>query len=66
MAPQRDRLHAEVEQLAQDVQAHIAVLRQAAEMRSRAEQLQAENARLTKLVDEQLSKLTSDIPRVEP
>lgn len=34
--------------------------RQAAEMRGRAEQLQAENTRLTKLIDEQLSKLTND------
>lgn len=31
-----------------------------AEMRGRSDQLSAENARLTTLIDEQLSKLTSD------
>lgn len=31
-----------------------------AEMRGRADQLATENARLTKLIDEQLAKLTND------
>ena len=96
VAPQRDRLQVEVEQLTKDVQAYVADLheaeqteqalraeveqatqrattaeaeataaveqaeRQAAEMRGRADQLQAENTRLTKLIDEQLANLTND------
>lgn len=98
MAPERDRLQAEVEQLTKDAQAYIADLHEAeqteqslrdeidqvnqrateaeaeartavehaqhevAEMRGRAEQLAAENARLTRLIDEQLSKLTDGKP----
>ena len=96
VAPERDRLQAEVEQLTKDAQAYIADLHEAeqveqtlrdeieqanqraadaeaeartaveqaqheaAEMRGRADQLATENARLTKLIDEQLAKLTDD------
>ena len=96
VAPERDRLQAEVEQLTKDAQAYIADLHEAeqveqtlrdeieqanqraadaeaeartaveqaqheaAEMRGRADQLATENARLTKLIDEQLTKLTDD------
>jgi hypothetical protein len=96
VAPERDRLRVEVEQLTKDAQAYIADLHEAeqteqtlraeidqanlrattaesdartaveqaqqevAEMRGRADQLATENARLTKLIDEQLAKLTED------
>lgn len=96
VAPERDRLRVEVEQLTKDAQAYIADLHEAdqteqtlrdeidqanlrattaeadartaveqaqhevAEMRGRADQLATENARLTKLIDEQLTKLTED------
>jgi len=96
VAPERDRLQGEVEQLTKDAQAYIADLHEAeqveqtlrdeleqtnqrateaeaeartaveqaqqevAEMRGRADQLATENARLTKLIEEQLSKLTDD------
>lgn len=98
VAPERDRLQGEVEQLTKDTQAYIADLHEAeqteqslrdeidqvnqrateaeaeartavehaqqevAEMRGRADQLAAENARLTKLIDDQLAKLTNDKP----
>lgn len=98
VAPERDRLQVEVEQLTKDAQAYIADLHEAeqteqslrdeidqvnqrateaeaeartavehaqqevAEMRGRADQLAAENARLTKLIDDQLAKLTNDKP----
>lgn len=96
VAPERDRLQGEVEQLTKDTHAYIADLQDAeqieqtlrdeldqanqrvtdaeaqartvveqtqhetAEMRGRADQLAAENARLTKLIEEQLAKLTDD------
>ena len=96
VAPERDRLQAEMEQLTKDAEAYIADLHEAeqteqtlrdelgqanqratdaeadartaveqaqhesAEMRGRADQLATENARLTKLIDEQLTKLTEE------
>jgi hypothetical protein len=96
VAPERDRLQVDVEQLTKDAQAYIADLREAeqaeqalrdeleqanqrvtdaqakaraameqaqrevAEMRGRADQLATENARLTKLIDEQLNRLSSE------
>lgn len=63
-----EALRAEIEQATQratEVESEAAAAveqaeRQAAEMRGRDEQLQAENNRLTKLIDEQLAKLTND------